>query len=78
MLRVKLKVAATVPVVSEGKTVRHDWTPAGSEVDLPEEDFSPEVHEELGKEGEPKRADAPPGPAGAAPKTKIQPVGKKS
>jgi hypothetical protein len=47
MLRVKLKVAATVPIVWGGKTVRHDWMPAGSEVDLPEEDFSPDVHQKL-------------------------------
>lgn len=46
-MRVRLKVAATVPVVWDGKTVRHDWMPAGSEVDLPEEDFHPDVHEDI-------------------------------
>jgi hypothetical protein len=61
-MRVRLKVAATVPIVWGDKTVRHDWMPAGSEVDLPEEDFSPDVHEKLVTES-------------AAPK-RIAPVGK--
>lgn len=63
MIRVKLKVAATIPVVSEGVTIRHDWAPAGTECDLPEEDFSPDVHEHL---------------EAAAIKKRIAAVGKKS
>jgi hypothetical protein len=50
-MRVRLKVAATVPtVVAEGQSApaRHDWMPAGTECDLDEEHFDPSIHENLG------------------------------
>jgi hypothetical protein len=48
MKRVRLKVAATVPVVlGEGIPDRHDWMPAGSECDLADEHFDASIHEPI-------------------------------